>query len=77
MGWKARDAGSVETLEEWRPFLRAVREVRREGAPWMLDPLDFHLTGWIERKGGRSCRSTSTSPSAATSSWIRRAGRTG
>ena len=51
MGWKTRDPGSVETLEEWRPFLRAAREARLEGESWMLDPLDFRLARWIERKG--------------------------
>lgn len=51
MGWKTREASAEETLEEWRPFLRAAREMRLEGESWALDPLDFHLVGWIERKG--------------------------
>lgn len=53
MGWKTRDGSVEETLEEWRPFLRAAREMRLEGEWWALDPLDFRLVGWIERKGGQ------------------------
>ncbi len=51
MGWTARDAGSEETFGEWRPFLRAAREMRLEEESWALDPLDFRLIGWIERTG--------------------------
>jgi hypothetical protein len=51
MGWKTREPGAVETLEEWRPFLRVAREMRLEGEHWTLDPLDFRLAVWIERKG--------------------------
>ncbi len=53
MAWRQRDPGAVETVEEWHPFLRAAQEARLEELDWMLDPLDFRLIGWIERKGRR------------------------